>query len=351
MGITRQSWGTTPDGAEVELFTLVNSQGHRAVIATYGATLVELHMPDRTGSLSDVVLGYDSLNGYLNDCCFFGCMVGRVANRISGASFVLDGTTYDLDKNHGDHQLHGGSKGFNTHVWTANPMETRDGPAVALNLVSRDGDQGYPGTVETTVVYTLTETALRLECHVVTDRTTVVNLTNHTCFNLSGDLTTDILDHVVTINASHYLATDDEQIPTGEVADLAGTPLDFLQPAAIGLRIEEPFDALVISQGYDHFYVIEGSPDSMKLAAQIFHGATGRGLEVRTTQPGVQFYSGNHMPEQVHGKLGVDYGRRSGLCMETQGYTDAPNQPGFPSVVLQPGEVYKQTTEYCFSVK
>ncbi len=351
MDIKRQSWGATPDGAAVELFTLSNDQGMQASITNFGAILVSLTAPDINGTMADVVLGYDDLAGYLNNCCYFGSLVGRVANRISEARFTLDGVTYDVDKNKAKYQLHGGSRGFDKHVWDGDAVMTDDGPSVVLSYSSPDGEQGFPGTLDVTARYTLTNDGLRLDCWAETDKPTVVNLTNHSYFNLSGDCSTNILDHLATLNSRQYLPTDDIQIPTGEVADIAGTPLDFSEPTAFGARIDEPFEALEIGDGYDHFYIIDGETGVLRNAATVSHPGSGRVLEVLTTQPGVQLYTGNHMPERVDGKQGIVYGFRSGFCLETQGYTDAPNRPEFPPVSLRPGEIYTQTTEYRFSVK
>jgi len=351
MSIKREQWGVMPDGTQVELFTLVNGRGMEASIATYGGIITRLTAPDRDGNFDDVVLGYDSLEEYLDDCCFFGCIVGRVANRIAGARFSLNGKVYELDRNHGEHQLHGGSKGLNTRVWQAGASETPTGPCLTLTYLSRDGEQGYPGNLEVMVSYTMTDDGLLMGYRAVTDKPTVVNMTNHSYFNLSGCPDTECLGHVLTIPASRYLAIDKEQIPTGELASVAETPLDFNSPAAIGSRIGDDSEPLSIGQGYDHYYILDDESASLRLAGRALEPDAGRVLEVHTTMPGVQFYSGNHMPESVPGKAGVEYGFRSGLCLEAQGYSDAPNRPEFPSVVLQSDEKYHHIILYQFSAE
>lgn len=351
MEILQEKWGTLPGGGESTLFTLVNDKGMRAVITDYGATLVGLFVPDRNGSLADVVLGYDTLDEYVHGRGYFGAVIGRVANRLSGP-FELDGVQVRPTPNKEYGQAHGGTNGFHSRLWEADAVETLEGPSLVLGLVSPDGEEGYPGNIQATVTYTLTPSGLRFECHARTDAPTVVSLTNHAYFNLggSGMPMDDVLDHVVSINASRYLATDARQIPTGEIADVAGTPLDFTRPGTIGLHIDDDHEALNIAHGYDHYYIIDGDRGELTQAAQVFHGPSGRVLDVCTTQPGMQFYTGNHMPEVTNGKLGVMYGPRSGVCFETHGYVDAPNQPEFPSIVLRPGERYEQVTEYRFSV-
>ena len=351
MSITSQKWGFMPDGTPVELFTLVNGRGMEASIATYGGIITRLTAPDRAGIMADVVLGYDSLDEYLNDCCFFGCAVGRVANRISGARFTLNGVEHVLDRNHGKHQLHGGSEGFNTRVWQADGAETPDGPRLTLTYLSRDGEQGYPGNLDVTISYTLIDNGLRVDYRATTDMPTVVNLTNHSYFNLSGHPEKDCLDHVLTIPASRFMVTDEDQIPTGELADVAGGPLDFTGSPTIGSRIDAKCEPLVIGQGYDHYFVLDDDSESLRLAARAYELTTGRILEVHTTKPGVQFYSGNHMPASIFGKSGIVYGFRSGFCLETQAYTDAPNRQDFLSIVLQPDEKYNHTSEYYFLTK
>lgn len=352
MTIKNEKWGTMPDGRQVDLYTLTNSKGMQATVTTYGATLVGLTASDRNGVLADVVLGYDSANAYINGRGYFGATVGRVANRLSQARFELDGVTHEVSRNKEYGQLHGGGGGFHSKLWAAEPVETFEGASLVLGYNSADGEEGYPGNLDVSVVYTLTEQGLRLEYRAETDAPTVVTLTNHAYFNLGGIGASigDVLDHVVTLNASRYLVTDANQVPTGEVADVAGTPLDFSRPNTIGLRINDSHDALQIGHGYDHYFIIDGPPGELNQGIQVFHSDSGRVLDVLTTQPGLQFYTGNHMPERTNGKFGSMYGVRSGFCVETQGYVDAPNQSEFPSIVLRPGEKYEQVTEYRFSV-
>lgn len=351
MDISRADWGKMPDGRKASLYTLTNDRGMRASISDYGATLVGLTVPDRNGSMADVVLGYDTVDEYIHGRGYFGAMIGRVANRLSG-KFQLDGVDVIPTPNKEYGQAHGGKAGFHTKLWEAETVETLNGPSLVLGCFSPDGEEGFPGNLNVTVTYTLTEGGLRLNCRAETDAPTVVSLTNHAYFNLSGSSMPmgDVLDHVVTLNASRYLETDDRQVPTGRILDVAGTPLDFTRPGTIGLRIDDNDEALRLAHGYDHYFIIDGDKGELTPAAQFFHGPSGRVLDVCTTQPGMQFYTGNHMQEVTNGKLGVMYGPRSGFCVETHGYVDAPNQPGFPPIVLRPGETYEQVTEYRFSV-
>lgn len=345
MEIKREHWGELPSGESVELFTLTNNRGMRATITNYGATLVGLTAPDRNGSMADIVLGYDSVDEYVNGRGYFGATVGRVANRIRGG-FKLDGVVCNPVMNKDGFQLHGGATGFHSRLWEAEIVEHFDGHRLDLKYRSADGEEGYPGNLDIVATFILSEEVLRVEYRAETDNTTVVTLTNHAYFNLSGTYTEDVINHVVTLNASRYLATDGAQLPTGEVADVAGTPLDFSRPTAIGLRIDAEHEAISIGQGYDHYFIIDGNPGELTWAANIFHGGTGRVLEISTNQPGMQFYSGNHMAARTNGKLGAMYGFRGGFCVETQGYVDAPNQPEFPSIVLEPGDKYEHVTEY-----
>lgn len=349
MTITGKPWGVMPDGREVQLFTLVNRRGMQATITNYGGIIVSLTAPAKNGTMADVVLGYDTLDEYINGRGYFGAVVGRVANRVSNGRFELDGVTHEVSKNKPTFQLHGGAGGFHSRLWNADIVDDIEGSHLVLSYHSPDGEEGYPGNLDATVIYTLTERGLKMVFRAETDAPTVVTMTNHAYFNLSGSVTEDVLDHVVTLNASRYLVTDSDQIPTGEIADVAGTPLDFTRPKAIGLHIDAPHEAIGIGQGFDHYYVIDSDPGEMAPAGQIFHGGTGRVLEVCTTQPGMQFYSGNHMADRINGKLGAMYGFRSGFCVETQGYVDAPNRPEFPAITLRPGEIYEHTTEYRLS--
>lgn len=348
MALSRKPWGAAPTGERVMLYTLEGKNGLRAEVSNYGATLVSLAVPDNRGSVSGVVLGYPSLDGYVQGRACLGGTVGRVANRISGARFTLDGTAYALDRNHGKHQLHGGTVGFHHRVWTVDPLKFHEGPALSLSLHSADGDQGFPGNVHAVVFYSLTDNGLHIGYRATSDRATPVNLTNHAYFNLAGAGRGDILDHVAEFKASRFLVADTDLIPTGEIASTAGTPLDFSTPTRVGARIDDP--ALASAGGYDHFFILDGKPGRMRTAARISETGSGRTLTVSTTQPGFQFYTGNSLDES-HGAGGAAYGPRAGFCVEAQGYVDAVNRPEFPSVILRPGEMYEQTTEYRFSVK
>jgi len=349
MDIKRTKWGIMPDSREAGLFTLTNARGMTATISDFGATLVGLTAPDRHGRMADVVLGYDTLDGYLADPNYMGRTVGRVANRIGGASFELDGKTYGLPANLGANHHHGGPGGFHTRLFTADVIDSPQYQKLRLSYRSIDGEEGYPGTIDVSVVYTMTGEGLRICCRAETDKPTVVNLANHAYFNLSGVLGEGIGNHVLTLNATSYLVTDDELVPTGEIADVAGTPLDFTRPKAMGLDIDAAHEAISQGQGFDHCFVVDGDPGELTNVAQVFHGGSGRVLDVCSTQPCVHFYSGNHLPARMKGKLGALYGRRHGFCLEAQGYVDAPNRPEFPAVTLRPGEKYKQVTEYRLS--
>lgn len=351
MDMTRENWGSMPDGRSIELYTLANDVGMEVSVSTYGGVVTRLTAPDRDGRMADITLGYDSLSEYLDDCCYFGCIVGRVANRIGNARFTLDGGEYELDRNQGDHHLHGGIRGFHTHVWDAVADETPDGPRLRLTRTSPDGEQGYPGTLIARVDYTLTANGLRLEFSAEADKPTVVNMTNHSYFNLSGDSGSDCLNHELTIPASRYLETDAEQIPTGVLADVADTPMDFRAPSAIGSRISEEYEALGVGQGYDHYYVLDADAEGMKLCGAVYEPLSGRCMEVLTTYPGVHFYSGNHVSKSLAGKGGIRYGTRCGFCLEAHGYVDAPNNAAFPAVTLRPGENRSDLVEYAFCTR
>jgi aldose 1-epimerase len=325
-----------PGGAPVERFTLTNARGVIARITNYGATLTELHVPDRAGRPGDVVLGFDNLEQYLRGHPYFGATVGRVANRIARGRFTLDGRTYTLSRNEGPHHLHGGFQGFDKVVWRAEPLA---GPVAAVRMthVSPDGDEGYPGRLALTVVMTLTDAnELAIDYTATTDETTPVNLTNHTYFNLAGE--GDVLGHELMLATESYTPTDETLIPTGEIAPVRGTPLDFTRPRPIG-------------RGYDHNFAIARTAPGLALAADVFEPRTGRALEVTTTQPGVQLYTANHLDGTLGGKGGVGYRRHAGFCLETQHFPDSVNQPGFPSTILRPGETYRQTTIYRFTTR
>lgn len=351
MDIKREPWGVMPDGREAELFSLSNRRGMTATVTNYGATLVGLTAPDKRGTMADVVLGYDTLEAYREDPHYMGCTVGRVANRISGAQLHLDGEIHPLSANLGRHHHHGGTGGFHTRLWEPTILESVEHPKLMLTYRSGDGEEGYPGNLDVSVIYTLTEEGLRFCLRAETDKPTVVSLTNHAYFNLSGVRGEGIGDHVLTLNATSYLATDDERIPTGELGDVAGTPLDFTRPKAMGLEIDAVRPCAREGQGYDHCFIIDGDPGELNPAAQVFHGGSGRVMEVCTTQPCLHFYSGDFLPELFSGKLGAMYSRRHGFCLETQWYVDAPNRKEFPAMTLLPGQRYEHVTEYRFTAR
>ncbi len=352
-GIEVEPWGETPKGELVQLYTLTNAKGVEARIATYGGVVVSLKVPDKAGALGDVVLGFDSLDGYLGEHPYFGSLIGRYGNRIAGGRFAIDGREYTLAANNGPNALHGGIEGFNRQVWTAKPILTGDGPGLVLQYVSADGEEGYPGTLAVTVRYTLTDAnELRIDYRATTDKPTVANLTNHSYFNLKDAGKTDALAHRMQIMADHFTPVDPTLIPTGSSRPVMGTPFDFREPTAIGAKIDQSDEQLANGGGYDHNYVLSRrTADELELAARIHEPTTGRLMEVLTTEPGVQFYTGNFLDGSVSGKGGTRYNKRAAFCLETQHYPDSPNQKAFPSTVLRPGEVYESTTLYRFSVR
>ena len=342
--IVSGDFGKTREGAAVRIFTLTNSHGVEATITNYGGRVVSLKVPDKSGAMGDVVLGFDSLEGYLNENPFFGALVGRYANRIGHAQFTLDKVLYKVPKNDGDNALHGGLRGFDKVVWT--PRELPDG-GLELTYLSKDGEEGYPGNCKVTVVYHLTDAnELKIDYSATTDKDTVVNLTNHSYFNLKGS--GDILGHMLTLNADHFTPVDSGLIPTGVLQPVAGTPFDFKKSTAIGGRIDQGDEQLKLGKGYDHNWVLNKKGSELSLAARVEDPTTGRVMEVWTTQPGIQFYTGNFLDGTIKGKKGWVYARRSALCLETQHFPDSPNKPKFPSVVLRPGIEFKSTTIYKF---
>lgn len=345
--VSSEPWGRTADGAEVRLFTLKNPAGMEARITNYGGILVSLTAPDRNGKLADVVLGFDSLEPYLGKHPHFGCITGRYANRIGGASFTLDGTEHEVTANSGKNHIHGGKQAFDKKVWQARVLEEQN--AVEFRHVSPDGDEGFPGTLDCTVTYRLGEdNSLAIDYQAVTDKPTVVNLTNHSYFNLAGEGSGDILGHELQIHAESYTPTDNDLIPTGEVTSLLGTALDFTKPHRIGDRIEANFKPLKQGKGYDHNYVLKGS--GLRPAARVREPASGRVMELLTTDPGVQLYTANHL-KGVIGKGGHVYEARHGFCLETQKFPDSPNKPQFPTATLRPGETYRHTAIFKFSAE
>src|SRR5438445_2184720 len=350
---TKKSFGKTPDGQPVDLYVFTNKSGAEASITNYGGALVSLKMPDRNGKVADILLGYDNADGYAADKSYFGALVGRYGNRIGHAQFVLDGKTYTLGKNNGENTLHGGVKGFNKAVWTTKPVAAKGGQSLELSYLSQDGEEGFPGNLKVTVIYTLTDSnALKIEYSATTDKKTVVNLTNHSYFNLAGQGNGDILGHLLTIEADKFTPVDSGLIPTGELRDVAGTPFDFRKPIAIGARIGQDDEQLKLGGGYDHNFVLRRSAGSGEsIAARVVEPTSGRVLEVWTTEPGVQFYTGNFLDGKSAGKGGATYPKRSAFCLDTQHFPDSPNQPKFPSVALNSGERYHTITTYKFSAE
>lgn len=349
--ITKQPFGKTADGTPVEIYTLTNAKGMEARIMTYGGIIVSLKTPDRNGKFDDVELGFDSLEPYLQGHPFFGALVGRYGNRIAKGRFTLDGKEYKLLVNNGENHLHGGAKGFDKRVWKAKEGKSSEGPTLELKYTSADMEEGYPGKLDVTVVYTLTnDNGLKIDYTAKTDKPTHVNLTNHSYFNLAGAGNGNILDHEMMINADRSTKVDKGLIPTGEIVSIKGTALDFTTPMKIGARIDSSEEQMQFGLGYDHNYVINGGGNALTLAARVSEPTSGRVMEVWTTQPGVQFYTGNHLAVPA-GKGGKPYPKRTGFCLETQHYPDTPNKPEFPTTLLKPGQTFHSTTVYKFSAK
>jgi len=347
-----QPYGKMPDGSEIDLYTLTNVAGMQAGIINYGGAVVTLAAPDKSGKFADVVLGMDTLAGYMQEPNYFGALIGRYGNRIGHATFKLEGKTYTLPKNNGENTLHGGNAGFDKRVWKAREMSTANGPAVELTYVSKDGEEGFPGTLTAKVVYTLTDAnELKIEYTATTDKPTVLNLTNHSYFNLAGAGVGDNLQHQVMINANQFTPVDEGLIPTGELKAVKGTPFDFTKLTAIGARINQDDQQLKFGKGYDHNWVLNKRMGAMGKAAEVYEPKSGRVLEVFTTEPGLQFYTGNFLDGSVTGKGGIAYPMRAAFCMETQHYPDSPNQPKFPSTELKSGQTYHTVTTYKFSAR
>lgn len=354
--ITMKSFGQLPDGRQTHLFTLENAGGFRADITDFGGIVVNLFAPDKHGALADVSLGFDNAAQYLAESPYFGALIGRYGNRIAQGKFTLDGATYSLATNNSPGglpcSLHGGKVGFDKVLWQARPATVAGNPTLVLTYVSRDGEEGYPGTLSVEVTYTVTPAnELRIDYKATTDKATPVNLTNHTYFNLRGESAGTILDHVLTLRASRTTPVNAGLIPTGEIVPVAGTPLDFTSPHAIGERIDAANAQLQIGGGYDHNWVLDSQDGSLALAATVHEPTSGRFMEVLTTEPGVQFYSGNFLNGTLTGKSGKKYPKRGGLCLETQHYPDSPNHANFPSTILRPGATLRSTTIYRFSAK
>jgi aldose 1-epimerase len=346
MTIQKTEFGKTADGQTVDLYTLTNKKGMVARIMNYGGIVTELYAPDKNGKFEDVVQGFDTLAPYLNSPPYFGALVGRYANRIAKGHFTLNGKDYTLFVNNGPNALHGGKQGFDKVIWRVTPLQMADGPALVLTYVSRDGEEGYPGKLTAIVTYTLTnDNELKIDYKATTDAPTVLNLTNHSYFNLAGAGNGTILDHVLQLNADGYTPVDDTLIPTGQIAPVASTPFDFTKPMEIGARIAQ------VPGGYDHNFVVTGGGQGKMLTVGTLQDPkSGRTMEIQSTQPGVQFYTGNFLDGTIKG-IGGTYVKNAAMCLETQHFPDSPNRPNFPSVVLNAGQDYHQTTVYKFSAK
>ncbi|HKU19433.1 MAG TPA: aldose epimerase family protein [Terriglobales bacterium] len=349
----KQLFGKTREGGEAYLYTLRNQSGVQADISSYGGAIVNLLVPDRAGKLADVVLGYDTLAGYESDKAYLGAIIGRFANRIAHGSFTLHGVSYSLPRNNGDNSLHGGAVGFNKRLWAAKEISSNGTPALELTYLSRDSEEGYPGNLSAKVVYSLTDqNELRIDYSATTDKDTVLNLTNHSYFNLAGQGEGDILGHGLTLHARHFTPVNANLIPTGEISGVQATPMDFTSMATIGSRISADDEQLKLAGGYDHNWIPDREGDRrLVLAAEVHEPGCGRVLQVLTSQPGVQFYSGNFLDGTIRGKQGKVYHRRYGFCLETQHYPDSPNHPDFPSTELQPSQHYRETTVFRFSAR
>lgn len=349
MKIKKRPFGMV-DGKPADLFVLENSNHLEMKVTNYGGIVVSLVVPDRDGNMDDIVLGYNQLEAYVKHNPYFGAIIGRYGNRIGNAQFTLEGQKYTLAKNDGENNLHGGIKGFDKVVWDAKPVMDDDYVGLILKYLSKDGEEGFPGNLDVTVKYILNnDNEFRIDYRATTDKTTIVNLTNHSYFNLAGEGSGDILGHEVVINAERFTPVDETLIPTGELAPVEGTPMDFRIPTAIGARIDADYEQLKIGKGYDHNFVLNKDQEgAMTLAATAYEPASGRFMEVFTTEPGMQFYTGNFLNGMI-GKSGKPYNFRNAFCFETQHFPDSPNKPEFPSVVLRPGEEYKTTTIYKFS--
>ena len=347
--VSKADFGKMPDGTAVDIYTLTNEHGLEARISTYGGAVVSMKTPDRNGKMADIVQGFDTLEGYLNPKePYFGALIGRYGNRIGHAKFTLDGKQFNLVANDGVNTLHGGAKGFDKAVWAGRQLP--DG-GLELTHTSPDGDQGFPGTLKATVQYHLTaDNELKIDYSATTDKNTVINLTNHSYWNLKGAGNGTILDHVLTIKASKFTPVDAGLIPTGELKPVAGTPFDFMKPIAVGARIDQKDEQLKLGNGYDHNFVLDRPGTALALAARVDEPISGRTLYVETTEPAVQFYTGNFLDGTLKGKGGQVYPFRAALCLETQHYPDSPNKPSFPSTELKPGQTYKSTTVYRFGV-
>jgi len=350
MNIEKAEFGRTKQGDVAHIYRLTNASGCEARITNYGGIVVSLKVPDKTGQLADVVLGYETLDKYIENSPYFGALIGRYGNRIGKGKFTLNRKEYMLAVNNGPNHLHGGIVGFDKVVWRAKEIRKSEGVGLELTYLSKDGEEGYPGNLSVTVRYLWTnDNELKIDYLATTDKPTVVNLTNHSYFNLACK--GDILGHELMIDADKFTPVDEGLIPTGELCNVAGTPMDFRKATAIGARIEQPDEQLKFGLGYDHNWVLNRSDGSLRMVARVYERTTGRVLEVHTTEPGVQFYCGNFLDGTITGKYGRVYQKRNGFCLETQHFPDSPNKPSFPSTVLNPGEKYASTTVYKFATK
>ena len=348
--IIKELFGKTPDGSQADLYTLVNERGVKIKITNYGGIIVSLISPDRHGQPADIVLGYDSLAEYLDQHLYFGCIVGRYANRIADSNFLLNGDAYELNSNEGSNHLHGGISGFDKKIWQIKEISGQEGSGLEFSGVSADGEEGYPGRLAITFCYILSETnELIIRYKAITDKPTIINLTQHSMFNLSGDMSQNILDHELMLNANRITPVNANLLPTGELREVAGTPFDFRQPTAIGAGIKSDDIQLGYGNGYDHNWVLNNPDGSLNLAARVVEPTSGRILEAFTTEPGLQLYTGNYLDGSSIGKGGVAYNQYAGFALEAQHFPDSPNQPKFPTTVLNPGDTYRQTTVYRFS--
>jgi aldose 1-epimerase len=351
-GVTKADFGKTKDGKPVEIYTLVNEKGVEARIMTYGGIVVSLKVPDKTGKMGDVVAGCNTVSEYEKPLPYFGALIGRYGNRIAGAKFTLSGKTYTLATNDGPNNLHGGVKGFDKVVWTAKTVENTLGPSVEMSYLSKDGEEGFPGNLTVTALYTLTaDNGLRVAFTATTDKETVVNLTQHSYFNLAGEGSGDILKHEVKINADRFTPVNSTLIPTGELRPVKGTPFDFTTSTAIGARIGQDDEQLKFGKGYDHNWVVRDQPGDLISMAVVYEPQSGRTLEVLSTEPGLQFYTGNFLDGTITGKSGKAYALRNAFCMEPQHFPDSPNQPKFPTTTLEPGKTYSHIMVYKFATK
>ena len=350
--IEKEPFGLTNEGKQVDLFKISHQDGMIVTIINYGAIVTSLFVPDKEGVLADIVLGYETLKEYVEDRSYFGATVGRIGNRVADGKFVLDGVEYELARNDGENHLHGGIKGFNKRIWVPEIIDRRGIPTLKMTYLSKDGEEGYPGNLRISVSYSLTnDNGLKIDYAAETDKLTILNPTHHSYFNLAGAGNGEILDHVLTINADTFTPVREGLIPIGEIRDVTGTPLDFRNPKAIGERINANDEQITLGLGYDHNWVLNNWDSSLNLAVTLYDSRSGRFMEVFTTEPGMQFYSGNFLDGSITGKEGKIYHHRSALCLEADHFPDSPNQPDFPPVTLGPGETYEQTTIYRFSTK